>query len=510
MVKNVLLITADQFRGDCLSAHGHAHVATPHLDALARDGTAFRQHFCQATPCAPSRASLLTGLYLMNHRVVFNGTPLDQRHDNIARMARRHGYDPVLFGYTDQTRDPRMSRDDDPWMNTYEGVLPGFRTGPRGGVMLDGYGQPWRQWLAARGVDVPANEIDLYLPDPQTYPNPGKHPSLDPPRFSSDETETAFLVGAFTDYAEKQGQSPWFAHLSFLRPHPPFCAPAPYNTLFDPAKMPPPLRAQSPANEGQQHPYLATLLGSVQADHYIANGQGLVTDFDDDDVAVLRAIYFAMIAEVDAQVGRLIAWLKAHDQYEDTLIIFTSDHGEMLGDHYLFGKSGYFDGAYHIPLIIRDPEATHQGHVVHRFTENIDIVPTILDHLGLAQPVTLDGRALTPFLNGVEPSDWRQEVHWEHDFRHAARQAGLPDSDHSDDRQLAVIRSERFKYVHFGDLPPLLFDLQEDPNEHYNRAGDPQYADVLSDLRSRMLSWRMRHSGRGLSHMLATADGIMS
>ena len=164
MAKNVLLITADQFRGDCLWALGHDFVKTPHLDALASNGALFRNHYCQATPCSPARASLLTGLYQLNHRMVRNGTPLDRRHDNLARMVCRHGHDPVLFGYTDQTRDPRETAGDDPWVATFEGVLPGFRADARGGVMLDGVGQPWRDWLVGRGVAVPAKLEDLFFP----------------------------------------------------------------------------------------------------------------------------------------------------------------------------------------------------------------------------------------------------------------------------------------------------------------------------------------------------------
>ena len=164
MAKNVLLITADQFRGDCLWALGHDFVKTPHLDALASNGALFRNHYCQATPCSPARASLLPGLYQLNHRMVRNGTPLDRRHDNLARMVCRHGHDPVLFGYTDQTRDPRETAGDDPWVATFEGVLPGFRADARGGVMLDGVGQPWRDWLVGRGVAVPAKLEDLFFP----------------------------------------------------------------------------------------------------------------------------------------------------------------------------------------------------------------------------------------------------------------------------------------------------------------------------------------------------------
>src|SRR4029450_3173983 len=124
---NVLLITLDQFRGDCLSARGHPVVRTPNLDALAAAGVRFDRHYSQSSPCSPGRACLYTGTYQLNNRVVGNGTPLDDRFDNVARAGRGAGYQPVLFGYTDIGIDPRVADgDDDPRLSTYEGVLPGF------------------------------------------------------------------------------------------------------------------------------------------------------------------------------------------------------------------------------------------------------------------------------------------------------------------------------------------------------------------------------------------------
>ena len=106
--KNILLVTADQWRGDCVSALGHPDVKTPNIDALIADGMAFSNHYSVCAPCSPARASLLTGMYLQNHRVVRNGTPLDNRHTNIALELRKLGYTPLLFGYTDTTLDPRV------------------------------------------------------------------------------------------------------------------------------------------------------------------------------------------------------------------------------------------------------------------------------------------------------------------------------------------------------------------------------------------------------------------
>ena len=154
MPRNVLLITVDQWRGDCLSSVGHPVVKTPSLDALAAGGVLFANHWANAAPCGPSRACLYTGMYMQNHRSVMNGTPLDARFTNVALEARRVGYDPVLFGYTDTSVDPRTVPAGDPRTMTYEGILPGFSA-----IVHDSAGEggvQWGKWLAEHGIDVPS------------------------------------------------------------------------------------------------------------------------------------------------------------------------------------------------------------------------------------------------------------------------------------------------------------------------------------------------------------------
>ena len=147
---NVLLITLDQYRGDSLSCAGHPIVKTPNLDALAAEGVRFANHYSQAAPCSPGRAALYTGTYQMTNRVLSNGTPLDHRFDNVARMARRAGYDPTLFGYTDQGVDPRtITHPGDPRLSDYEGILPGFAVG----LDLPGPAPAWMEWLASKGYE---------------------------------------------------------------------------------------------------------------------------------------------------------------------------------------------------------------------------------------------------------------------------------------------------------------------------------------------------------------------
>ncbi|WP_284727798.1 sulfatase-like hydrolase/transferase [Sphingomonas psychrolutea] len=141
MKPNMLLVTADQWRGDCLSAAGHPTVRTPNVDALADEGVLFRRHYAGTAPCSPARATLYTGLYQANHRVRQNGSPLDARFDNIALVACRGSYDSTLFGYTDVSLDPRAVDPNDPVLTSYEGVLPGFTVGQ---ILLEHE----RHWLA--------------------------------------------------------------------------------------------------------------------------------------------------------------------------------------------------------------------------------------------------------------------------------------------------------------------------------------------------------------------------
>lgn len=486
---NILFVTADQWRGECIGRLGHM-VRTPNLDALAADGVLFRRHFASAAPCGPSRACLLTGMYLMNHRSGTNGTPLDARFTNIALEARKIGYAPALFGYTDTSLDPRTRPAGDPALATYENVLPGFDAA----VYLPEDPKAWLKWLRAKGVATPADDFDIYLPV-DNYPGAeGKGPSYPPPAYGAEESSTAFLAGEVLSYIEEKGDQPWFVHLSWLRPHPPWIAPEPYNTMYDAADVPGFIRRETREMEGEQHPWLA----------FQTERSGFRAPEDDVVMRQFKATYYGLMSEVDDQLGRIIAALKASGQYERTLIVFTSDHGEQMGDHWLLGKSGYFDQSFHIPLIIRDPRAEAdgaRGTIVEAFTESVDVTPTVLDVLGLEVPLTCDGRSLQPFLRGRPPADWRAEVHWEYDFRDIRGAAPETELGLSiETSNLAVIADETTKYVHFAGLRPLLFDRAGDPGEFHDLAADPAAAPRLADYAGRMLSWRMRHMDRGLSH----------
>ena len=508
-MKNVLFITADQWRGDCLSAMNHPHVQTPNLDQLAQDGVLFENHYTQTTPCGPARASLYTGMYLQNHRSVNNGTPLDARHTNFALEARKLGYNPALFGYTDVTPDPRTLPPGDPALRTYEGILPGLH--PE--LFLDGEELRWRAFLQEKGYEIPRDPLALHGSVAHFPGAAQRGPTFAPPCYKAEHSLTAFLTDELIKYIGLRQEQPWFVHASYLRPHPPWSASAPYHEMYDPHELALPVKAETRQKEAAQHPWLACFLEHGQTLHSaLWHGQNPKIPLTAEAIQQVRATYYGLISEVDSHIGRLVGFLKKSGLYDQTLIVFTTDHGEQLGDHWMFGKWGYFDQAFHIPLIIRDPEAQDSPtRRVQAFSEAVDVMPTLLDWLGLEIPLQCDGQSLLPYCKGSQPKNERTEAHWEYDFRNLRNpifQQALGLRSH--ECVLNVIRDHRYKYVHFAALPSLLFDLQADPSELQNFAGDPSHTSVLLEYAQKLLNWRMGHDEQVLSNVWVGKEGAVS
>jgi arylsulfatase A-like enzyme len=501
--RNVLLIVVDQWRGDVLPKLGTPHLRTPNLDRLCAEGVTFRNHFTTTVPCGPARASLLTGLYQMNHRAVQNTIPLDARFTNLGKELRKAGYDPALVGYTTTTPDPRTTAPDDPRYRILGDAMDGFRV--VGG--FEPNKEPYFAWLESAGFAIPQVREEIWLPQ-RGEPGPNGAASRVPAELS----DTTYFTERALSYLRGARDKPWFLHLGYWRPHPPFVAPDPYHRHYDPADMPPPVRAVSPDDEARQHPLLAYYVRHVKLDSFFTGARGLASSLGVAQVQRMRAAYYGLMTEIDDHVGRVLAYLDETDQWKDTLVVFTCDHGEQLGDHHLLGKIGYFDQSYRIPMIVRDPDRAAdatRGTIVDSFTEAVDTMPTVLSWLGLDVPRQCDGRSLLPFCHGQPPRDWRTEVHYEFDFRdlyysQPESALGLP----MDQCSLAVVRDHDYKYVHFAALPPLFFDLREDPHELVDRSRDPEYASRVRDYAQKMLSWRLAHADRTLTGYRATPEGL--
>jgi arylsulfatase A-like enzyme len=499
--RNVLLIVVDQWRADFVPALGADFLRTPNLDRLCREGVTFRNHVTNAVPCGPARASLLTGLYLMNHRAVQNTVPLDARHFNLGKALRLAGYDPALIGYTTTTPDPRTSGPADPRFTTLGDLMDGFRSVGAFEPHMDGY----FGWLAHQGYTLPPKREDIWLPEGvDAVPGATALPSRIPAALSD---STYFTERALT-YLKGRNGKPWFLHLGYYRPHPPFIAPAPYNTMYAPADMPAPVRRPNWQQEAAQHPLLMHYLHGQSQGSFFYGAGGAVTALGEDSIRQMRATYAGLITEIDDCLGRVFAWLQENGQWEETMIVFTSDHGEQLGDHWLLGKVGYHDESFRIPLVIKDAgENARAGEIEDGFTESVDVMPTILEALRGTIPRACDGISLMPSLSGGAIP--RQHLFYEYDFRDV--HYSKPETSlglHMDESSLCVVQDARFKYVHFAALPPLFFDLSTDPDCFENLADDPAHAALVRDYAQRALSHRMKHAERTLTHFRATPQGL--
>lgn len=496
--RNVLFIVIDQLRADCLWGRLAGVAPLPNLAALMQDAVSFTKHYSVVNPCGPSRASILTGQYAMNHGSVRNGTPLPRDTPNIAREARKAGYLPLLFGYTDTAQDPRGLAPGDPALTSYEEVMPGFHEVVE---MRMEQSLPWRADLLAKGYAVP--------PFPDVYRPNG--PALDDPAFyGAEDSDTAFLTDQFLRALPGRPKG-WFAHLTYLRPHPPLVAPAPYNRLVTPAQIPAPITAGPYAAEAARHPFLSPALARNPAASMVEGFPDLAAT--PETSATLRALYLGLAAEVDHHIGRVIAALKTSGAYDDTLLVVTADHAEMLGDHHAWGKQTFYDAAFHTPLIIRDPDhPTSFGRHVTAPTESIDVTPTILDWIGQAVPDTMNGRGLGAFLAGGTPADWRDSTYSELDFGDpltpTSVQAALGLT--ADQANLCILRGPRYTLVHFNaGLPPLLFDHHA-AGELEDIAAAPASAPILLAMTRALLNHRMRHAGGRFKRTMITQSGAVS
>jgi arylsulfatase A-like enzyme len=387
-------------------------------------------------------------------------------------MARRSGFDPTLFGYTDIGIDPMMADGPrDPRLDEYDGVLPGLAIGFR----LPEDQSPWIDWLDQLGYDVEGTWVDVLLEEPN---RPAEH------------SHSTFLTDRFLEWLDRQRPG-WFAHLSYLRPHSPYAAAGEYSRLYDPADVELPI---APARE--LHPLHRAMLGVPQA----------AAPLGEADLRTMRAQYFGMVTEVDAQLGRVLDAIAARGEWDDTIVIVASDHGEQLGDHGLVEKLGYFEESYHTPLLVRDPRrAVAHGDVVDAFTENVDVLPTLCDLLGAAIPTQVDGLPLTAFLEGRTPEWWRDAAHWEWDWRFVALSFGASGwpTDRSLERQnLAVVRTTTHAYVHFGNGSWRCFDLAADPTWR-TETTEPS---VVLGLAQALCSWRQEHLDRTYPSMLLSPE----
>ena len=507
---NLLFIIADMFRADCLGCTGNPVIRTPNLDRLAAAGTAFTHCFVQTAPCGPSRSCIYTGRYLCSTRSLHNRTPLADAEQNFGYALREAGFRPALIGYNDYAVDPSILPAGDPRTRSpsYDNILPGFDCP----YFHPSDSPDYFRWLRDRGYSESLlNPQAIHRP---AVPPEGPGPHVDahfPAQYRREHSEGRYLTERAIEFLRcerhSHGQSAargsaagWVLSLNYVKPHPPYVCADPYHRRYDPASVPSAVQRLDELRP--RHRYLRMLRAAQPPME-----RELSTDAQ--RLAELRAAYYGMVSELDENLGVLFDALQGAGEWERTFIVFTSDHGHCLGDHYLHGAEHFYDGAMRVPLIVRDPspraDAT-RGALLDALVESIDVAPTMLAALGVEPPDRYAGRSLLGLLHGDPRYRLREHVHFEYDYRPTAVRRD-PDAD-PDEHLYWVLRGRDYKYIQFADpdMPPILFDLRVDPDELDDVACRPHYAPRITAACQTLLRWRMVNEDQRMARW-ALKDG---
>jgi arylsulfatase A-like enzyme len=484
---NILWYCTDQQRFDTIRRLGNPHINTPRLDAFCENGVAFRNAYCQSPICTPSRASMLTGRYPASTHVHRNGNAYFPAHERlVTKMFAEAGYDCGLIGkFHLSAAKGHEKRPDDGyrlWAWSHH-PLPD----------LDPEHHAYHRWLREeKGVDPAA----LYA-GVEGFCGPGVPEELH---------QTTWVTERAIAFINEKRDGPWMLSLNPFDPHPPFDPPPEYLSRYDPATLPPPLfrpsdleRQRAFAGIAQQtieavDPRGPMPTGTMTPEERLRTGYAPPRQFNGQ---VVKAAYYGMIELIDSQFGRLLDALEAAGQLDDTLILFHSDHGEMLGDHGLLYKGcRFFEGLVHVPMIWSWRGRTLESLKSEALVELVDIAPTLLEAAGIDIPANMQGRSLWPLLTGrVEPH--RHKDHVVCEFNDALGSAAIQVPSHG-----TMTFDGRHKHVlYHGTGLGELFDLAADPGEFDNRFDDRALAGLRFDLLRRHVDALMATSDAGIERV---------
>lgn len=492
MAKNILFIMCDQLRADYLSCNGHPWLQTPNIDRLAAEGVNFSRAYCQAPLCGPSRASFYTGRFMASHGVFANEDKLKPGELTLGDYLRAIDMQTALVGKSDARFDMARLHDllgDDATVDAttktrmacggfdpfeqLEGLYPDAllpaNLGYNDFLRANGYdaANPWEEF-ANSAVDDNGDIVSGWRM------RNAKHPS----RVAAAHSDTAFLTDRAMAFMQSVDASQrWCLHLSYLRPHWPYLAPAPYHNLF--AREHVVSAVQSDAELRNPHPLYAAFM----AQEYSRN-------FCRDEVReTVVPVYMGLIREVDDNLGRLLDFMQARGLFDDTLIVFTADHGDYLGDHYLGEKDLFHEMSARIPLIIRDPSAAAnatRGGINCDLVGAVDVLPTLLDAAGAPAGDALEGVSLLPALRG-ETVAAREFMVSEIDFGDRGPRELL--GVHPHHCRAFMVRTARWKYIAHATFRAQLFDLENDPCEFEDLGESPAHKNIRRAMRAHLFDW---------------------
>jgi arylsulfatase A-like enzyme len=443
---NILWVCSDQQRFDTIEGLNNPAVKTPHLRRLMQEAVTFTHAFVQNPVCSPSRASFLTGRYPHTAGLCSNGQRIRETERLVPRILSDFGYtcglagklhlSPVAGGRLEDRVDDGYSRF--AWSHDITDQWPGQNM--------------WRVWLEQQGVKWPAHEHD-----PEGIAIDAKY------------MQTAWCADRAIDFLRSQRNfGPWLMSVNIYQPHHPFLPAKEFLDLYDPEKLPAPK-------------YQPGELDNKPRYQKGAQGNPTFPFLKMDDLArrKVTAAYYAMVSQVDQAFGRMLQALEDSGQAENTIVIFMSDHGEMLGDHGFYLKGPHlYDQAIRVPLMIRWPKHYRAGVRCDSLVEMVDVAPTLLEAAGIPPVDGMQGRSLTPLLTGAT-TEHRDSIYTE--FYDQRFQGVEPAS-------VTMVRTESAKLSAYHSLDTgELYDLKKDPGEVHNLWADPNARPLKEEMMGRLI-----------------------
>ena len=489
--KNILFIMADQLRWDYLSCYGHPYLKTPNIDKLAKEGLLFESAFVQSPICGPSRASFYTGRTVFSHGATLNQVPLPIGELTIGDYLRKDNIKTAVVGKTHMKPDKDgmerlgLTKETDIGMIVSE---PGFDPYERDDGL---HPNNWvKNYSTALTYNKWLNSLGYEGDNPwETWANSAEGPNGDllsgwklrnsnkQARIQEEHSETAYMTNRAIDFMNENKDDQWMLHLSFIKPHWPYIAPSPYHNMYSPNQFYEVVRDEKEKN--------------IQHEVYRAFTNARVSKvFSKMEVreAVITG-YMGLIKQIDDNLGRLFEFMEQNKLFQNTMIVFTSDHGDYLGDHWLGEKELFHEQSVRVPLIIYDPSDnadSTRGQREKKLVESIDLLPTFLEALNSSTSThRLEGRSLLPIIRGNQLNDWRKSVFSEIDYGlHSARDE-LELGPH--EARAFMIRTEKWKYIYYKGFSPQLFNLERDPNEFEDLGQNQNYEKIRTELKDLLL-----------------------
>jgi len=481
--RNILVLMTDQQRFDSLRCYGNQHALTPNLDRMAAQGALFTACYVQNPICSPSRATYATGLYPRNHGLWANGVTLPTGLPLLSKALADAGYACGMAGK--QHLAPMAGNDEEPRLDD------GYRRyrwshGPNHPSKVNTF----HAWLRKRHPDIHKAAI-LDQPRKTTEGNNSSKSSVPLDSVPVEAHYSHWIAQEAIDFIvddSRPAHTPFYFMGNFFDPHHPFGAPEAYRSRFDASKLP------FPSGSVSELDSKPPVLRDYSKRSYGGSAPGF-TDYTQDELREIVASYYAMVALIDAEVGRIMDVLEKRGELDNTLVTFTTDHGDCLNDHGHSQKWSMFEQSVHVPGIVWAPGLGVKPAASDALASLMDVGPTILEFAGLKVPEWMQAQSLMPVVRGTGNTP-RPYVVAEH-FRDMILRST---------ERMTMIRNLQRKLVEFQDSSEgQLYDLEQDPKEIRNLWSDPAAGRKRQELLEELERWRSANARNGEQWLAATS-----